>query len=171
MQDMLSPLSAVQTASQLLAQRPSVQKKEDAKFLVAAISAASQLLMGIVSNVLSLRALEAGECKLALAPFDVRDMVAGVLSVCKMSIAHSSTRMEWVDESQPLPQRLLGDRGRLSQILLNLLTSALACNCCLVLLHVCALTAGLCWWHCRCREVHGRQRCGGVRALRTHRRR
>jgi hypothetical protein len=42
--DMRQPLSAVQVASQLLAQRPCVQRDEEATFLVAAISAACQML-------------------------------------------------------------------------------------------------------------------------------
>ena len=130
MADMLQPLSVVQTVSQLLSQRPCVQQNEDASFLVAAISAASRLLMGIVSNVLSLRALEAGECNIALAPFSVREVVAGVLSVCRMSLTHGDTSLRWLDEEAPLPARMLGDAGRISQILLNLLTSACCCEGC-----------------------------------------
>jgi hypothetical protein len=46
MGDMMQPLTGIQTASQLLAGRASVQQDAETAFLVAAISAASQLLMG-----------------------------------------------------------------------------------------------------------------------------
>jgi signal transduction histidine kinase len=122
MQDMLMPVTLVQTASQLLSQLASVRASEEAQFLVGAISAASRLLNGIVSNVLSLRALEAGECSIVAAPFSVRDAVAGVLSVC--STTFTARPLRWTDEHEHLPARALGDGDRLAQILLNLLTNA-----------------------------------------------
>lgn len=50
MADMLSPSALLQTASQLLSQQPCVRANSEASFLVAAITAASYLLNGIVSN-------------------------------------------------------------------------------------------------------------------------
>ena len=124
-QDMLQPVTLVQTASQLLSQLPSVRDNEEARFLVAAVSAASRLLSGIVSNVLSLRALEAGECSINAVPFSVREAVDGVLAVCDATFAAHTLR--WVNQDEPLPARALGDGDRMAQILLNLLTSACPC--------------------------------------------
>ncbi len=77
-----------------------------------------------MSNVLSLRSMEQGECVVAAAPFCVRDLVASVLSVCRMSLAHrASVRIVWVDEHNALPPLLLGDADRVAQVLQNLLTS------------------------------------------------
>ena len=121
-QDMLQPVTLVQTASQLLSQLPSVRDNEEARFLVAAVSAASRLLSGIVSNVLSLRALEAGECSINAVPFSVREMVDSVLSVCDATFTAHTLR--WVNQDGRLPARALGDGDRMAQILLNLLTSA-----------------------------------------------
>jgi signal transduction histidine kinase len=59
------------------------------------------------------------------APFSIRETVAGVLSVCRMSLAHRTVaRVLWDGEALPLPALVVGDADRLSQILLNLLTSA-----------------------------------------------
>ena len=122
---MLQPLTGIQAASTLLAQRSSVQRDEDASFLVAAISSASRLLGGIVANVLSLRALETGDVVVRTAPFSVRRLVTDGVSVCRMSLAHATAaRVTWLDEDQPLPPLLLGDEDRLAQVLLNLLTNA-----------------------------------------------
>jgi K+-sensing histidine kinase KdpD len=127
MADMRQPLQVVQTASQLLAQQPCVAGDEDGAFLVAAIASACRMLSGIVANVLSLRSLEAGDCVIATARFSPRGVVAGVLSVCRMSLAHRAggASIRWANEADaPLPHTVLGDGDRLSQILLNLLTSA-----------------------------------------------
>ena len=146
MADMRQPLTGIQAASELLAQRVSVREDEDASFLVAAISSASHMLMGappralplrfcgcsqntipvagIVANVLSLRSLEAGQCTMTRAPFSIRQMVDNVLSVCRTSLVQgASTRIVWLDEASPLPALVSGDTDRLSQVLLNLLTS------------------------------------------------
>ena len=74
--------------------------------------------------MLSLRALEAGECNLLLAPFSLREMADGVL--CALRSAHGAVKLTWTDEAAPLPRSVCGDEGRLSQILLNLLVRAAA---------------------------------------------
>ena len=123
---MLQPLTGIQAASTLLSQRPSVQRDEDASFLVAAISSASRLLGGIVANVLSLRALESGTVAVRSAPFSLRRLVSSVVAVCRMCPAHTTAaRVTWLEEEDAaLPPVLLGDEDRLAQILLNLVTNA-----------------------------------------------
>ena len=124
---MLQPLTGIQAASTLLSQRPSVQRDEDASFLVAAISSASRLLGGIVANVLSLRALESGTVAVRSAPFSLRRLVSSVVAVCRMCPAHTTAaRVTWLEEEEDaaLPPVLLGDEDRLAQILLNLVTNA-----------------------------------------------
>ena len=76
------------------------------------------------SPVLSMSALEAGECNLLRAPFSLREMVDSVL--CAMRMAQCDVRLTWTDEAAPLPRSVCGDGGRLSQILLNLLVRAAA---------------------------------------------
>lgn len=101
-----------------------------------------------MSNVLSLRSLEAGECIVSAAPFCVRDTVANVLAVCRMSVAHgTSTRINWADEeASALPPLVLGDADRISQVLQNLLTSAFP-SCSLV--HLVAWTEQCLLWQTR----------------------
>jgi PAS domain S-box-containing protein len=125
MSDFRQPLAGIAAASELLAQKPCVRRDEEATFLVAAITAAARMLSGIVANVLSLRSLEAGDCAVADAPFSIRECVAGVLSVCRMSLAHGDgAAIRWVDEAAPLPALVRGDADRLAQILLNLVANA-----------------------------------------------
>jgi signal transduction histidine kinase len=141
MADMRQPLAALAAASQLLAAQPCVREDEEAAFLAAAIASAARMLDGIVANVLSLRSLEAGDCAIDAAPFSVRDMLGGVLAVCRMSLAPrdgssgggggggsggggGGASITWLDEQAPLPPLVIGDGDRLAQCVLNLLTSA-----------------------------------------------
>ena len=140
MSDFRQPLTGIAAAAELLAQQECVRCDADAEFMVAAIASATRMLSGIVANVLSMRSLEAGDCEVADAPCSIRDCVAGVLSVCRMSLTHSdSTAIRWVDEDAPLPALVRGDADRLAQILLNLCSNAGASPLWLSLL--CALTS------------------------------
>lgn len=131
MGDMRQPLAGVQAASELLAARQCVCEDEEARFLVAAITAACQMLLGIVTNVLSVRSLETGECRAENAPFSVRRMIESVLSVCRMSTAHrTDVNLLWPDEAEAqLPPLMLGDERLLSQCLQNLLTNGACPRC------------------------------------------
>lgn len=125
MSDFRQPLTGIAAAAELLAQQDCVRRDADAAFMVAAIASATRMLSGIVANVLSMRSLEAGDCEVADAPFSIRDCMAGVLSVCRMSLTHSdSTAIRWVDEEAPLPALVRGDADRFAQILLNLCSNA-----------------------------------------------
>jgi signal transduction histidine kinase len=81
-----------------------------------------------VANVLSLRSMEAGVCPIVKSPFCVHSMVSSVLAVCRMSLANrTDVSITWAgDEDASLRASVLGDEGRLAQILQNLLTSACA---------------------------------------------
>jgi signal transduction histidine kinase len=159
MGDMRQPLAGVQAASELLAARQCVREDEEARFLVAAIIAACHMLLGIgacplylfvarlrvrvlssaltilsrpaVTNVLSVRSLETGECRAENAPFSVRRMIESVLSVCRMSTAHrTDVNLLWPDEAEAqLPPLMLGDERLLSQCLQNLLTNGACPRC------------------------------------------
>ena len=125
MADMRQPLSSLQAATELLAARMCVRNDEESAFLVSAIAAGCAMLCGIVSNVLSFRSMEAGDCVVDAVPCSVRDVVASVLSVCRMSLAHrTDVSIVWADEAAALPASVLCDKRLLSQVLLNLLTSA-----------------------------------------------
>ena len=123
MGDLRRPLASVQAASELLSERQCVRDDDETRFLVEAIHCACQMLSSIVTNVLSV----SGECCAENAPFSVRSMITGVLSVCRMSTAHrTDVKLLWPDEAAAqLPPLVLGDERLLSQCLLNLCTNGI----------------------------------------------
>jgi K+-sensing histidine kinase KdpD len=76
-----TPAQSGLTASELLAERASVAGDAEALFLVQAIGASCRLLLGMVSNVLSMRHIESGELEMHAAVFDPRAAVQDLLQV------------------------------------------------------------------------------------------
>jgi signal transduction histidine kinase/CheY-like chemotaxis protein len=80
-------------------------------------------LLALVNEVLDFSKIEAGRLELESAGFDVRRMVTDVCDILG-SIARKKgleLRLEYAD---PMPARLMGDAGRIRQVLLNLAGNA-----------------------------------------------
>ena len=116
--ELRTPAQSGLAAAQLLAQRESVRGDQEAAFLVQAIGASCGLLLGMVSNVLSMRHIESGTLDMRVAPFDPRAAVRELLQVCRVGC---HTRIAWPDEDAPLlPAVVEGDHMFFIQILQNL---------------------------------------------------
>ncbi len=99
--ELRTPAQSGLAASQLLAARGSVAADDEALFLVQAIGASCRLLLGMVSNVLSMRNIESGELEMHPSAFDPRAAVHDLLQVCRLGCATSD--IVWTDEDEPLP--------------------------------------------------------------------
>jgi signal transduction histidine kinase len=87
------------------------------------LESASQHLLGILSAILDLSAIEAGKMVLAESTFDIERLVGNVLSLLHDQAAAKSLRL--TSEIGPLPARLRGDAIRLQQALLNYASNAI----------------------------------------------
>jgi len=86
------------------------------------LSAESLLL--IINDVLDFSKIEAGKMELALIPFDLREGLGETMMA--LSFRAHQKRLELVYEVQPeVPEALLGDPGRIRQILINLVGNAI----------------------------------------------
>ena len=96
---------------------------EGPPFLLAAVHAACSLLLGVLGNVASARALEAGELALQPAPFSVATVVESVLRTVQLAgggAAAASSRFIWErDAADALPPLVEGDAQRVAEVLLN----------------------------------------------------
>jgi hypothetical protein len=90
---------------------------------VETIRSCSQALLGVINDVLDFSKIEAGKVELDLADFDLQTVVEEATELVASSAAEKSIQLSFsIDTHAPLD--LLGDQGRLRQVLLNLLSNA-----------------------------------------------
>ncbi len=87
------------------------------------IRSSSDALMAIVNDVLDLSKLEAGKMSLEVTPFAPGELCEGVASLLALAARTKGVRLA-AAVAPGLPACVLGDAGRLRQVLLNLLGNA-----------------------------------------------
>lgn len=96
--------------------------EEQLEQLGMARSAADGLL-AIVNDILDFTKIEAGRLDLERAPFSLRATVQQTVRTISRHAASKGLQVV-IEDFDHVPDRLLGDAGRLSQVLLNLLSNA-----------------------------------------------
>lgn len=116
-----TPLNGVLGMTSLLLQTSlDRQQKEFAR----AIQSSAESLLSIVNSILDYSKLEAHRVETEEVYYDPRDLVEGVCA----SLAEPASRKRVdlvVHERYPMPERVLGDPGKVRQILLNLVGNAI----------------------------------------------
>lgn len=90
---------------------------------VRIINTAADNLLGIVNDVLDFSKIEAGKLQINNQPFSPNQLLEDMVTLMSKS-AHSK-RLEFVFDTGPLPEKLIGDVFRIKQVLNNLLSNAL----------------------------------------------
>ena len=116
-----TPLNAVVGLSNLLLDsKLGADQREHAELL----KSSAHLLLGIVNDILDFSRIEAGKLSLEPEPFDLTATVETLCTTFSMRAAQKGLQLEHVLASD-VPNALLGDSGRLRQILSNLLDNAI----------------------------------------------
>ncbi len=84
----------------------------------------AEALLAIINDILDLSKIEAGKLELELAPLDIDDVVTSVADLLYPSASGKALVLGAVIDPA-LPGRLMGDAGRLRQVLVNLVGNAL----------------------------------------------
>jgi signal transduction histidine kinase/CheY-like chemotaxis protein len=96
---------------------------EEQRLYVDTIKSSGEALLVIINDVLDYSKIEADRLKLQLEPFDLERSIHDVLRLLQ-STARDKGLVLTVDYALDLPQRFVGDPGRLRQVLTNLLGNA-----------------------------------------------
>jgi len=96
----------------------------DQREMVETVGASAEALLDIVNDVLDLSALEAGRLSVGAAPFDLGACLRSVAGLMRPVAERKGLRFR-LDMPEAPPPRLLGDAGRLRQVLSNLLGNAI----------------------------------------------
>ncbi|MBU8875655.1 response regulator [Reyranella sp. MMS21-HV4-11] len=102
--------------------KPGITDPAVRKYLDTAEHAARHLLT-IVNDILDFAQLEKGRLAVTSTPFSVRALVESTIPLVAAAAEERGNRME-VRIADDVPRQILGDEGRLRQVLLNLLSNA-----------------------------------------------
>ncbi len=119
--DMRTPMNAIIGFSALLdrdASQPDKVREYNGK-----IAASGRHLLGLINDVLDMSKIESGQNSLNIAEFDLKELLDELESVIQPQVREKQQSLD-VRVCDVNGERFLGDRLRLSQILLNLLSNA-----------------------------------------------
>jgi signal transduction histidine kinase/CheY-like chemotaxis protein len=116
-----TPMNGVIGMASLLLNTPLSDEQRDS---VETIVNSGEALLGIVNDVLDLSKIEAGKMGLHVIGFDLQEVIESTIDV--LAPAASEKHLDLAAVVDPaLKRRVLGDPGRLRQVILNLLGNAL----------------------------------------------
>ena len=115
-----TPMNGVVGLTALLLETPLDERQ---RRYAEGVSRAGESLLALINDILDFSKLEAGKVVLEPEPFDPRSVVEEVAGLVAESA--QAKRLELIAYCHPeVPARLLGDAGRIRQILLNLASNA-----------------------------------------------
>jgi len=119
--ELRTPLNAVIGFAQLMARSRSMTDADRENLSI--IRRGGEHLLGLINDVLSISKIEAGKMSAERRPFDPRELIAGVAEMIRAR-TEAAGLMLIADVSRSFPPAVLGDEGKLRQVLINLLGNA-----------------------------------------------
>ncbi|MDR2665511.1 MAG: response regulator [Oscillospiraceae bacterium] len=93
------------------------------------IHLSASLLLGIINDILDFSKIEAGKMELENAPFSIKDIIENVRDLISPKADEKGLRLDIAVDGS-VPDMMVGDALRISQILLNLLGNAVKFTLC-----------------------------------------
>ncbi|MGZ9713830.1 ATP-binding protein [Glaciimonas sp. GNP009] len=115
-----TPLHGATGHLELLEMAPLASSERE---LVQTIRGSFESLLRIINDILDISRIEAGKLSLEIAPFNLRDAVASCTHLWTPALESKSVDFQCRITST-VPENLVGDAGRIAQILNNLLSNA-----------------------------------------------
>ncbi len=118
--EMRTPLGAVIGMTSLLVDTPLEREQRE---YVEIIDASGNALLALVHDVLDIAKIESDHIELERAPFDARACVDEALDLVASKAAEKGLDLGYLS-APAVPERVLGDEGRVRQVLVNLIGNA-----------------------------------------------
>ena len=120
--ELRTPLNAIHNLTRLLLDRLDGNLTPEQEHQVAMVQSAAATLTDMVNDLLDLARIEAGKTVLRVAEFTVADLLGAVRGMLRPLLTSGSVDLV-VDTPAP-DWRMLGDEGKISQVLRNLVSNA-----------------------------------------------
>ena len=96
--------------------------KEQSRF-VETVRRSGEALLSIINNILDFSKIEAGRMELEVIPFDLHELVADTVEMFTEDAGKKGLELSY-DIAAEVPRFLMGDPGRLRQVMVNLIANA-----------------------------------------------
>jgi PAS domain S-box-containing protein len=96
---------------------------EEQREYAATVRRSAEILMRLIDDTLDFSRIDAGAIELEEIPLDIEDVVEGVVDLYAVRANEKGIGL-WADVDPGVPRTLVGDPGRLTQILTNLVLNA-----------------------------------------------
>jgi PAS domain S-box-containing protein len=115
-----TPMNGVLGMAELLA---SMELSPEQRKYVSAINRSGEALLALLNDILDFSKIEAGQLTLESVPFKLEQLVFDVADLFRSKLERRPVELT-VDYGANTPARLLGDSGRLRQVLTNIVSNA-----------------------------------------------
>jgi len=122
--ELRTPLNAIIGYSQLQVAGMAGQLSPDQHQLQERVLINAQHLLGLINEVLDLSKIESGRLELIERPFDVRALASEIVQQNSV-LAEDKGLAFRAEIDEQLPEQLIGDSGRIKQIIINLISNAI----------------------------------------------
>ncbi|MFZ5765061.1 MAG: response regulator [Thermodesulfobacteriota bacterium] len=115
-----TPLNAIIGMADLLKETSLTREQQE---YVRIFETNGEALLAIINDIIDLSKVEAGRIELDAVPFDPVELLEGICSLMALHVHEKGLELH-LDLAPEMPRRLLGDAGRLRQVLINLVGNA-----------------------------------------------
>jgi CheY-like chemotaxis protein len=100
------------------------QINEEQRDYLQSVMISADSLLGLINDILDFSKIEAGKLELAPAPFSLRDCIADTMTTVAIGADNKGLELVYSIPSN-IPDAVIGDPGRIRQILVNLVGNAI----------------------------------------------
>ena len=118
--EMRTPMNAIIGMTTIGMKASDIERKN---YALKKIEAASTHLLGIISDVLDMSKIEADKLELSFIEFNFKEMLQNAISVINFRVEEKRQSF-LVNVDSRMPQFIIGDDQRLTQVIMNLLSNA-----------------------------------------------
>ena len=119
--EMRTPMNAIFGMSNILLQ---MDLEEEEQNLVYSIKSSSEILLGVVNDILEISAIQNGKVTFDNKPFDLHELLNNLVNVMQYKAQEKDLYLEVIMDPE-VPRIISGDKLRLNQVLYNLAGNAI----------------------------------------------